>query len=138
MPWRHTAPLDQKPLCIADSLRDRLSITALCPLYQVSRQTGYLWLDHYLRYGPAGLDERSCQPHACPRQTPEAGVAAIIDARRQHPTWGAKPRRALLTTQQPRDPEPTRAGAPPTPAPTPRPSWETGHPQERAPPALDR
>ena len=82
--------MDQKTQFIADYLRDSLSITELCQLYHISRKTGYKWIDRYLRYGPAGLDERSRKPNACPRQTPDAVVAAIIESRRHHPTWGAK------------------------------------------------
>jgi putative transposase len=67
MPWSHTSPMDQKTQFIADYLRDRLSITELCQLYHISRKTGYKWIDRYLKYGPAGLDERSRKPSTCPR-----------------------------------------------------------------------
>ena len=109
MPWSHTSPMDQKPQFIADYLRDRLSITELCQFYHISRKTGYKWIDRYLRYGPAGLDERSRKPNTCPRQTPNAVVAAIIEARRHHPAWGAKKLLAILINQHPPWPWPARS-----------------------------
>jgi putative transposase len=45
MPWRHPAPLDRKTQFIADDLRRTLSMTELCTLYGISRQTGYQWID---------------------------------------------------------------------------------------------
>ena len=86
MPWRHTSPLDQKTQFIADYLRERLSMTELCERYGVSRKTGYKWIDRYLTHGPQGLEERSRRPSTSPRHTPDQVVAAILDARRHHPS----------------------------------------------------
>jgi putative transposase len=75
MPWSHASPMDQKTQFIAAWLRASLSITALCQLYHLSRKTGYTWIDRYLKYGPAGLDERARKPATSPRQTRDAVVA---------------------------------------------------------------
>jgi putative transposase len=109
MPWSHISPMDPKTQFIADYLRGHLSITELCQLYHISRKTGYKWIDRYLKYGPAGLDERSRKPNTCPRQTPDAVVAAIIEARRHHPAWGAKKLLAILTKRHPQWPWPARS-----------------------------
>jgi putative transposase len=109
MPWRHTLPMDQKTQCIADDLRERLSMAELCELYGVSRKTGYKWIDRSLTRGPQGLEERSRRPHTSPRHTPDYVVAAILDARRRHPAWGAKKLVALLSTRQPHWPWPARS-----------------------------
>jgi transposase InsO family protein len=82
--------MDQRTQFIADYLRDSLTISELCALYSVSRKTGYKWIDRYLQQGPAGLEERSRQPHRSPNQTPEHIVAAFIELRTHHPSWGAK------------------------------------------------
>jgi putative transposase len=94
---------------MADDHRATLSLPALCQLYPMSRQPAYKWLDRSLKYGPAGLEERSRQPGTCPRQTPAAVVAAILAARRPHPAWGAKQRLAILTTRHPQGPWPARS-----------------------------
>ena len=90
MPWRETKPMDQKTQFIADYLRQTLDTTELCQLYGISRKTGYKWIERYLESGPQGLEERSRRPGACPNQTSEAIVEALIAVRQHHPTWGAK------------------------------------------------
>ena len=104
MPWSHTSPMDQKTQFIADYLRDRLSMTELCELYGVSRKTGYKWIDRDLIHGPQGLEERSRRPSTSPRHTPDHVVAAILDARRRHPSWGAKKLLSILCNAIPAGP----------------------------------
>src|SRR6266545_3582442 len=109
MPWSHTSPMDQKTQFIAAYLRDRLSMTELCEFYGVSRKTGYKWIDRYLTHGPQGLEERSRRPSTSPRQTPDYVVAAILEARQRHPSWGAKKLVSILSTRHPRWPWPARS-----------------------------
>jgi putative transposase len=109
MPWSHTSPMDQKTQFIADYLRDRLSMTELCQLYGVSRKTGYKWVDRYLTHGPQGLEARSRRPSTSPRQTPDYVVAAILEARQRHPSWGAKKLVSILSPRHPRWPWPARS-----------------------------
>jgi putative transposase len=90
MPWRETSPMDQRTQFIAEHLRNTLTITELCELYDISRKTGYKWIDRYLRQGPAGLEERSRRPQHSPWQTSAEIVSAILDARRRHPTWAVR------------------------------------------------
>ena len=101
MPWSQTSPMDQKVQFVADYLRQTLSMTELCELYHISRKTGYKWVDRYIKHGPFGLEEGSRKPRSCPHKTPDYVVAAIVEARRRHPTWGAK---KLLRILQPRHP----------------------------------
>jgi len=96
MPWSQTSPMDQRTQFIADFLRQVLSVTELCDLYDVSRKTGYKWIDRYLRQGPAGLEERSRRPQGSPNQTAQEIVAALLEARRRHPSWGGKKLLALV------------------------------------------
>ena len=109
MPWSQTSPMDQRTQFIADYLRDRLSMTELCARYGVSRKTGYKWIDRYLTHGPQGLEARSCRPNNSPRQTPDCVVAAILEARRQHPFWGAKKLLSILSKRHPRRSWPARS-----------------------------
>ena len=59
MPWRNTAPMDQRTQFIADHLRETQTITERCDRYGVSRKTGDKWIDRYLRLGPAGRSARA-------------------------------------------------------------------------------
>jgi transposase InsO family protein len=101
--------MDQRTQFIAAYLRDHLSVTELCELYGVSRKTGYKWIDRYLMHGPQGLEERSRRPSTSPRQTPDHVVAAILEARRRHPSWGAKKLLSILCKRHPRWPWPARS-----------------------------
>jgi putative transposase len=101
MPWRHTSPMDQKTQVIADYLRRTLSITELCALYGVSRQTGDTWIARDLTSGPPGLEEHSRTPCSRPTQTPQHVVDAFIEVRCRHPSWGAKTRLSILHTRHP-------------------------------------
>jgi putative transposase len=109
MPWSQTTPMDQKTQFIADYLRECLSITELCELYGISRNTGYKWIERYLRLGPHGLDERSRKPGSSPNQTPEDIVRAILEARQRHPAWGAKNLLSILGKRHSHWPWPARS-----------------------------
>ncbi len=102
MPWRETSPMDQRTQFIADYLRGMLSVTDLCQLYGISRKTAYKWVDRYLRFGPAGLDERSRRPRHSPNETAPEIVAALLEARRRHPSWGGKKLLTIVHKRHPR------------------------------------
>jgi len=101
MPWKEDLPMDQKTHFISEYLRDSLSFSELCQRYHISRKTGYKWIARYQVEGPAGLLDRSRRPHSSPDQTPDALRLAIIEARRRHPSWGAKKLLKLLERNDP-------------------------------------
>ena len=100
--------MDLKTQFVADYLRDMLSISELSRQYNVSRKTAYKWIDRYLAAGSSGLVDRSRRPLVCPHQTPAKLVDAILEARRHHPTWGAKKLVKILAAQQPNSAWPAR------------------------------
>jgi putative transposase len=109
MPWSQTSPMDQKTQFIADYLRQYFSITELCERYGVARKTGYKLVERYLRYGAAGLEERSRKPHHSPNETDSAIVAALLEVRRRHPLWGAKKLLRIVHQRHPRWSLPARS-----------------------------
>lgn len=102
MPWSQTSPMDQRTQFIADYLRGSLNMTELCDSYGVSRKTGYKLVDRYLRFGPAGLEERSRRPGHSPNQTPQEIVTTLLEARCRHPSWGGKKLLAIVGKAHPR------------------------------------
>jgi putative transposase len=102
MPWSQTSPMDQRTQFIADYLREVQSVTELCDVYGISRKTAYKWIDRYLRQGPAGLEERTRRPNTSPSRTPDEIQHALLEARRRHPSWGAKKLLTLIHNRQPR------------------------------------
>lgn len=109
MPWSQTSPMDQKTQFIADYLRRSLSFVELCEMYGISRKTGYKWVSRYLTNGPAALEDQSRRPRSSPTQTPEYIVAALIEARQRHPSWGAKKILTLVHKKHPWWPLPHRS-----------------------------
>lgn len=101
--------MDQKTQFIADYLRHTLDMTEICELYGISRKTGYKWIDRYLKRGPQGLEDQSRQSRNHPNQIAEEIVAALLQARQRHPTWGAKKLLTIIEKQHPMWTLPARA-----------------------------
>lgn len=108
MPWEDASPMDQKTQFVSEYLRQTVSMTELCDRYGISRKTGYKWIHRYQALGPAGLVDQSRRPRSSPSETPAAHRQAILEARRRHPTWGAKKLRKHLERQDPQADWPSR------------------------------
>ncbi len=89
MPWKRTDPMEERMRLVMEVESEVFQMSELCERYGVSRKTGYKWLERYRKEGVAGLQDRSRTPLHCPHRTPEAIVDGLIEARRQHPLWGA-------------------------------------------------
>jgi putative transposase len=57
LPWKERKPLDEKRSFIAEWERQEESLAELCRRYEISRQTGYKWLERYQQEGESGLEE---------------------------------------------------------------------------------
>ncbi len=90
MGWRGVTVMDQRIRFLSDYLEGFYSFSELCQHFGVSRKTGYKWVGRYRDYGVEGLEERSRRPLACPHQTDDAIIQAIVRERRKHRTWGPK------------------------------------------------
>jgi putative transposase len=101
MPWRETLLMDQRVQFIADYQRDVFDVAELARRYGISRKTAYKWIGRYAATGPDGLRDRSRRPAHCPHETPALIVAALLEVRRHHPSWGAKKLLNVVATRQP-------------------------------------
>ena len=101
MPWSETTAMDQRVQFIIDWKSGRHKIVDLCARYDVSRKTGYKWIDRFLEEGPDGLWERSHAPRSSPRRTEPAIEEALLKARLRHTKWGAKKLLWLLEQRHP-------------------------------------
>ena len=113
MPWQESCAMDERVRFIADHTCGFWTMTELCERYEISRKTGYKWLDRYRQEGPAGLVERSHAPHVHGRVTPQCMVEAIVGLRRERPSWGPRKIISKLVERQPGIawPTPSTAGA---------------------------
>lgn len=70
---------------------------ALCEEFEISRPTGYVWLDRYKSCEQLqNLGEKSRRPHQSPHQTPGSTERRLIELRQQYPDWGARKLVVLL------------------------------------------
>lgn len=102
MPWQETDPVDQRSRFIDAYLAGGFSVTELCERAQVSRKTGYKWIERYDAEGRTGLRDRSRAPHRCPHRVDGPVADLILSARRKHPDWGPG---KLLDWLAPRHPD---------------------------------
>ena len=108
MPWLETSLMDQRMQFIVDYQRGLQSVTELADRFAISRKTAYTWIERHEAEGAAGLADRRRRPHACPHETPQAIVDAVLEARRHHPRWGAKKLLRILSRKDPREIGPAR------------------------------
>ena len=89
---------------VTDWQRNCWTMTELCADYQISRKTGYKWVDRFEAAGPPGLQDQARRPAHSPLATDPALVEALVALRTRHPRWGA---RKLLVVAARHDPEAT-------------------------------
>jgi transposase InsO family protein len=81
--------------------KDGESMACLCREFGISRKTGYKILERYEQCGVEGLSDRTRRPFRYANQLPEQVEAAIVAARREKPTWGARKIRERLLRRLP-------------------------------------
>lgn len=79
--------------------RTTMSLAKLCQRYGISRKTGYKWLGRYRKQGLEGLADHCRRPKHSPRQLPEGKEQSLVTLRYNHPRWGARKIRRLLSNQ---------------------------------------
>src|ERR671930_438620 len=90
MPWREMSPMDQRLQFVQEVATGLFTMTELAAQYEISRKTGYKWVDRYDAEGALGLQDRSRRPHHSPQATAPELIHALIRLRQRHPRWGPK------------------------------------------------
>jgi putative transposase len=103
MSWKETCPVQEREAFVKAALSRSVSVTALCRKFQVSRKTGYKWLDRFLKEGTPGLQDRSRAPHEQAHRLSDEVVDRVLEVRRRHRSWGPKKIAAHLGMGRPRD-----------------------------------
>jgi transposase InsO family protein len=96
LPWKEVWIVDERVRFIAEVNESQESFAALCRRFGISRKTGYKWCERYEEHGPSGLEERAPIALSCPHKTPEEVVVALVELRKDHPSWGPKKLKARL------------------------------------------
>jgi transposase InsO family protein len=102
MPWKECSAVEERLRFIARRLEGE-SMTDLCREFGISRKTGYKIFDRYKDHGLEALSDRSRRPVRYANQLPHQLEAAIVQAKRDKPHWGARKIRELLVRRLPGD-----------------------------------
>ena len=94
MPWQEVGTMSLRREFVALVRTDGVNVSELCWRFQISRKTGYKWLER--EAAGEALSDRSRRPHHSPRQTAQGSEQAIVELRQQHPAWGARKLRQRL------------------------------------------
>lgn len=97
MPWGEKKLIEIREEFIQAHGEGKTSMSALCREYGISRKTGYKWLERN-RQGES-LKDHSRRPLHSPNKIPAEIEARIVQARQEHPTWGARKLLRLLQNQ---------------------------------------
>src|SRR6185312_2054205 len=101
MPWRKSSVMEEKLRFVFDYERGEHSMKDLCARYEISRETGYVWLHRYRALGIAGLVERDRSSHRHPNQTLEGIERKVLDLRQAHMKWGPRKLKRVLEREEP-------------------------------------
>ena len=91
--------MSQREQFLSEWRSHRMSRTALCAAFGISRQTGYKWARRYRE--DRSIEEKSRRPRAHPWSTPTKLAKLIVSQKKQFPLWGPVPIRARLVRHWP-------------------------------------
>src|SRR5260370_41839018 len=96
MPWKTSSVMEEKLRFIFEhELRER-TMTELCERYEITRQTGNVWLRRYREAGVAGLAEDSRAAHRHRNQMPGEIEQRVLGLRQAQMGWGPRKLKHIL------------------------------------------
>ena len=95
MPWRTSTVETERARFVIEAELSDLSHADLCRRHNITRPTGYLWLERYRTEGLDGLKDRSHRPNSCAHATSPEVVSRILKIRDKR-GWGARKIRKKL------------------------------------------
>ena len=102
MPWLETDPVNERKRFILEAQGGLFSHAELCRRHDISRRTGYKWLERYGTEGPDGLLDRSHRPESCPHASEPHVLEAALELRKSRKVpWGAGKIRSRLLKLHP-------------------------------------
>lgn len=95
-----TNPTKQRQAFYRDYVSGQWSMSELCRRFQISRPTGYKWIERLEHEGPEGVKDRSRAPDRHPNRTPAHIEQALLQLRVEY-GWGATKLQRMLTLRHP-------------------------------------
>jgi len=100
MPWKVKSVMNVRMEFVL-RVQNGERVTDLCREYEISRTTGYKFIERFKKYGAKGLFDESKKPIRLARQTPLEIQKLILDQKRDKPTWGAAKIKEILERKYP-------------------------------------
>jgi transposase InsO family protein len=95
MPWKDGTKMDERLRFVARRLEGE-PMSDLCREFGISRKTGHKIFNRYKEEGVISLCDRSRRPVRYANQLPDQIEQAIVRAKQDKPSWGARKIRELL------------------------------------------
>jgi len=108
MPWKEVTAVNERMQFVA-RLKAGERMSDLCEEYGISRKTGYKFEKRYDEHGPNGLYDFSRRPIRLARQISPGIQTAILELKREKPTWGAAKLQEVLQRRHPEMDLPVRS-----------------------------
>jgi len=90
MGWREVSIMSQRQEFINFVLQEGSNFAELCRRFNISRKTGYKFLNRYNQHGNEDLRDRSRRPRRSPERTDSETEQLIIALRKKHASWGGR------------------------------------------------
>lgn len=100
MSWLEVDKVEQRKVFILRYLNGE-RVSDLCREYDISRKTGYKFIERFTKQGFDGLKDQSRRPHRIPKQTDECIVQLILNLKQSYPTWGPKKLKVKMEENHP-------------------------------------
>jgi putative transposase len=97
MGWPEVILVKVRKEFVLKALAPGACVAELCRETGISRKTAYKWLARYKAHGLEGLMDRSRRPKRATLETTAEVALEVVDLRREHPRWGPKKIRAVLS-----------------------------------------
>lgn len=98
MCWKESDRVSERLEFVKLASVEGANITVLCERFNVSRKTGYKWLNRWKDKGQLGLEDRSRCPINSPLKTTDEMEAEVLALRAKHPKWGGRKLHKRLIT----------------------------------------
>jgi putative transposase len=108
MAWNRVNVETQRKLFIILYFEENISIAELCRQFNISRPTGYKWIDRYNQMGVEGLIDKSKAPLVQAKETPKNLVNEILKVKFQYSNWGPKKIKGFLESKMAGPPWPSK------------------------------
>jgi transposase InsO family protein len=101
MPWKKSSVMEEKLRFVFEYQQRQRTMTELCQRYEISRETGYVWLRRYQAVGLEGLREKSRATQRHGNQTSVEIEQMVLELREAHSRWGPRKLKRVLEDNEP-------------------------------------